>query len=151
LLVDRFRRETVIMSTQIVAHILYRRLVKSTPGVDVFGRIRHRGDVALGRDELTREVAEARDRLLELEARARVRLSPFVRSETASAIVDRALRAFSGYHSHPAAREIGAEVTAEDPTLLLYYQNRLVTFAADIAPESELAAAREIEKLGAVA
>ena len=151
LLVDRFRRETVIMSTHLVAHILYRRLVKSTPGVDVFGRIRHRGDVALGRDELIREVAEARERLLELEAKGRVRASPFIRTETASAIVDRALRAFSGYHSHAAAREIGAEVTAEDPTLLLYYQNRLVTFASEIAPPAELAAAREIEKLGAIA
>lgn len=151
LLVNRYRRETVIMSTQLVAHVLYRRLVRSTPGIDVFGRIRHRGDVAMPRDELVREVGEARDRLVSSERAGAVRVSVFVRAEPASAIVDRALRAFTGYHSRAAAIDLGVEVTAEDPTLLLYYQNRLVPFATAIADETNAAAAREIAKLEASA
>jgi len=146
-LVDRYRRDTVLMSTQVVAHVLYRRLVRSTPGVDVFGRIRHRGDVSMSRDELVREVGEVRDRLVGLEGAGRVRVSPYVRTEPPAAIVDRALKAFSGYHSRPVALEVGAEITAEDPTLLLYYQNRLVPFATEVAGAGDTQAAREIESM----
>lgn len=145
-LVDRYRRETVIMSTQVVAHVLYRRLVRSTPGVDIFGRIRHRGDVSMPREELVREVGEVRDRLCELEKQGLVHVSAFLHRQPASAIVDRALRAFTGYHSRPAALDLGAEVTAEDPTMLLYYQNRLVPFATAVADDTNLPAAREIAK-----
>ena len=118
-LIDHYRQETVIMSTQLVAHVLYRRLVRSTPGVDVFGRVRHRGDVAIPRDELEREVGRVRDRLAELQREGAVRISPFLASRDAGTIVSRAIDAFNGYHSRSAALDLGAEVTAEDPTLLL--------------------------------
>ncbi len=150
-LVDRYRCETVIMSTHVVAHVLYRRLVRSTPHVDVFGRVRHRGDVSMPREELVREVGEARDRLVSLERSGLVRVSPFLHQETASGIVERALRAWTGYHSRAAALDLGVEVTAEDPTLLLYYQNRLVPFATAIADEANAEAARDIAKIEVVA
>jgi glycerol-3-phosphate O-acyltransferase len=147
-LVDRYRRETVIMSTQLVAHVLFRRLVRATPNVDVFVRVRHRGDVAMPRDELVREVGEARDALVRLENRGAVHVSSLIRREPAEHVVERALSAFRGYHDRVAALDVGAEVTAEDPTLLLYYQNRLVPFAEEIAGEDNLAAAREIGHIG---
>jgi len=147
-LVDRFRRETVLMSTQLVAHALYRRLVRCTPGVDVFGRIRHRGDVSMPRRELVQEIGAARDALLSLERQGRVHMSSILRSEPPDVIVDRALRAFVGYHVRNAALDVGAEVTAEDPTLLLFYQNRVVPFAEEIADEPNMKAAREIARMG---
>jgi glycerol-3-phosphate O-acyltransferase len=147
-IVEAYHRDTVIMSTHLVAHVLFRRLVKATPGVDVFVRVRHRGDVSMPRDELVREVSDARDALLALERRGRVHASPLLHEESAEHIVERALAAFKGYHDRIAALDVGAEVTAEDPTLLLYYQNRVVPWAIDLADESTLAAAREIAQMG---
>ena len=43
----------------------------------------------------------------------------------------------------------GTRVILGDPSLLLYYQNRLVSFAEDIAEPSEMEAACEIQNLGA--
>jgi hypothetical protein len=40
-------------------------------------------------------------------------------------------------------------VVLGDPSLLLYYQNRLVPFAEEIASPDQLHAASEIQKLGA--
>ena len=147
-LTQRFRRETVIMSTQLVAHVLFRRLVRATPGLDVFTRVRHRGDVSMARDELVREVGEARDGLVRLEEQGEVHVSPLIRREPAEHVVDRALSAFKGYHDHIAALDVGAEVTAEDPTLLLYYQNRMVAFAERVADEANMKAASEIARMG---
>ena len=42
----------------------------------------------------------------------------------------------------------GNRVVLGDPALLLYYQNRLVSFAEDIASPDQMPAACEIEKLG---
>jgi glycerol-3-phosphate O-acyltransferase len=147
-LVDRYRRETVIMSTQLVAHVLYRRLVQATPGVDEFVRCRHRGDISVTRTELVRELGDARDRLAALERQGRVRMNELLRSETPEYVLDRALDAFNGYHTQKAALDLGHDVTVEDPNLLLYYQNRLVTFAEDLADDATMSAAREIRSLG---
>ena len=42
-----------------------------------------------------------------------------------------------------------AGIVIEDPTLLLYYQNRLVPFAEDIAGEGQEEAARFLSRIGA--
>lgn len=148
-LAQRFQRDTVLMGTQVVAHLLYRRLVRAVPGVDEFVRCRHRGDVTVPREELVRELGDARDRLVELEKHGMVRVSELVRSETPDYVLTRALDAFNGYHTHETVMDVGAEVSIQEPNLLLYYQNRLVPFATAIADETNMVAAREIERMGA--
>jgi len=146
-LVERFAAETVVMATQLVAHVLFRRLVRATPGVDLFTRIRHRGDVTVPREELVREVSETRDALLDLVKGGKVHASPTTRLASPEEIVSRVLAAWNGYHRRVAARDNGIEVIAEDPTMLLYYQNRLVPFAERIADASNMHAAREIAQM----
>ncbi|MEM1417095.1 MAG: 1-acyl-sn-glycerol-3-phosphate acyltransferase [Myxococcota bacterium] len=147
-LVHRYREESVLMATSLVAHVLYRRLTRETSGFDLFHRLRHRGEVALGRDELRREVGELRDRLRDLEHDGQVHINDDIRERDPADIVDRALTVWNGYHRRTAARDLGSEVTAEDPTLLLYYQNRLVPFAERVAGQDDLAAAPEIARHG---
>ncbi|MFW5876786.1 MAG: hypothetical protein ACOCXM_08615, partial [Myxococcota bacterium] len=147
-LVERYHRESVIMSTHIVAHVLFRHLVRNTPGIDLFTRLRMRGETSMPREDLLREVGQVRDRLIELEQAGRVHVSPFIRSTSPEEAVDRALDVWNGYHSRVAARDLGTAITAEDPTLLLYYQNRLVSFAEELATADDVAAAREIHTLG---
>lgn len=144
ILVRRYASETVLMTTNLVSHVLFRRLVHNTPGLDLFSRLRLRGEVAMRRDELLEQLGELRARLRDLEARGEVRLSDFVRHQPAGEILDRALRVLSGYHRRQPTRDLGAEITCEDPTLLLYYQNRLVPFAAQVASDDDAEAAREI-------
>ncbi len=143
---DRYLAETVVMHTQLVAHVLFRRLVRVTPGLDLFGRLRHRGDVAVPRDELVADLAETRDRLLRLCDEGRAHASPAVRDMSADALLDRALQVWDGYHSRPVARVGGGAVIIEDPNLLLFYSNRIRTLAVDLASDdpAERAAATEI-------
>ncbi|MCS6797783.1 MAG: 1-acyl-sn-glycerol-3-phosphate acyltransferase [Myxococcota bacterium] len=149
LLPARYLRDTVVTSTQLVAHVLYRRLVRSTPGVDVFGRIRYRGDVSVPRAELLADLGATRERLGELEARGRVRRSRLVATLPVEVLLERATSLWSGYHTRVAARDRGTEIVVEDPPLLLYYQNRLAPFAEALADEANLPAAREIAAAGA--
>ena len=146
-LVRHYERETVLMATQIVAHLFFRRLVRATPGVDLFGRLRHRGEVVVPRQELEAELGRTRDLLQALAGAGAVHLSALCRTEP-SVMLDRVLAAWSGYHRRTIVIAHEGQLVAEDPTMLLYYQNRLVPYADRIADESEIGAAREIARLG---
>jgi glycerol-3-phosphate O-acyltransferase len=148
-LAQRYEQDTVLMSTQVVAHVLYRDLVQSTPGMDLFARLRLRGEAGLEREALYQQLGDARDRLVALEGKGRVRVSEVVKEDTPAELLERALSFWNGYHSSTAASLEGDRVVLGDPALLLYYQNRLVPFAEDIASSDQLAAACEIENLGA--
>jgi glycerol-3-phosphate O-acyltransferase len=147
-LAQRYEEDTVLMSTQVVAHVLFRDLVQSTPGMDLFARLRLRGEIGLDCETLCRELGEARDRLRGLEAKGRVRTSDVVKEDTPAELLERALSFWNGYHDSTAATLEGDRVVLGDPALLLYYQNRLVPFAEDIASPDQLQAASEIENLG---
>jgi glycerol-3-phosphate O-acyltransferase len=147
-LAQRYEEDTVLMSTQVVAHVLFRHLVQSTPGMDLFARLRLRGETGIDREALCKELGQARDRLCALEAKGRVRTSDVVKEDTPAELLERALNFWNGYHDSTAATLEGDRVVLGDPSLLFYYQNRLVSFAEELADTEQLQAACEIEKLG---
>ena len=106
-LVERYRKETVLMSTALVAHVLWRRIVAQTPGADLFTRLRMRGDVSMKRSELESELGVLRDRLVAIQSRGEVRVNEWLMDAEPSAIVDRALRVWNGYHTRMAAQGLG--------------------------------------------
>ncbi len=147
-LAERYERDTVLMSTQVVAHILFRHLVKATPGMDLFSRLRLRNEISIDRSVVHKDLADARDRLLALEAKGEVRISDVVREDSPEQLLEGGLQFWSGYHSSTAASLEDDRVLLCDPSLLLYYQNRLVPFADRIADAEQMPAACEIEALG---
>lgn len=146
-----YQRETVIMWTQLVAHVLYRHLVHMTPELDLFGRQRVRGLVGMPRAQLEAEVGAARDRLREISAAGGVQLGPVLRMHEPQEIVAQALEAWRGYHTKVIASEDGANIMIGDPNLLLFYQNRLVPHAEALATAETAAAARTIAAMGGAA
>ena len=148
MLAQRYERETVLMSTQVVAHVLFRYLVQSTPGMDLFTRLRLRGEIRAERDTVCQQLGETRDRLRALENLGRLRTSEVVKEDSPGELLDRALSFWNGYHDSIAASLEGDRIVLRDPSLLLYYQNRLVPYAEEIANPEQLEAACEIEKLG---
>jgi glycerol-3-phosphate O-acyltransferase len=149
LLVQHYERDSVMMGTQVVSHVLFRRLVRETPGVDLFGRLRQRSEVVMSSDDARREVGEVQDRLRAMEARGEVRLSEATRGLSAEELVDRVVAAFVGYHRRTIlTRTSDGGLSLEDPTMLLYYQNRMIAYAERVADERTLPAAREIARMG---
>jgi len=143
-----YRRETVLMPTQLVAHVLFRRLVRETPGVDLFGRLRFRGEIQVPAQELLEDLGKTRDRAAELEARGEVRLAHALRKRAPSELLERTFAQWDGYHKRSVARHLDSQVIADDPTLLLYYQNRVIDYATALAGADDTAAAQEIALLG---
>lgn len=145
---EAYKRDTVAMATHLVAAAAFARLQKGLAGarknVDIFALLRQKDDVLVGRSELAADVEALRDRARALERRGEIVLGPSVERASGDAIVEEALRAFSGYHTDPVLLPRGTDLVLEDTRLIFYYQNRLAAhgLAADlIAPKGAKRAA----------
>ena len=146
-LVGHYRRGTVIMTTQLVAHLLFRQLVQQTPGVDLFGRVRRRGEICWDHADYVRDYNETRERLRALANEGELHLDSYLETDSAERALERAMDAWDGYHSKTMVRIDNGQIVLDDPPLLLYYQNRLVSWAERLAGPEQEQAAQEIAAL----
>ena len=124
-IVESFKRDTVVMSTHLVAACAFERLRRAVGSVDLFSVLRHRDDVAVSRSELAEDVDVLLDRVRALEADGGIVLAPALKDKRGPEVVDDALRAFAGYHTQEVLAPRGSELVLRDTSLLFYYQNRL--------------------------
>ena len=122
-----YERNTVIMSTHVVAAAAFARLRQASPRQDLFTVLRQRDGLIVPRDELAADVRQIKDVLIEQEKRGEVRLGDFVRGASGGDLLERALRAFAGYHSTPVLIPKRDGIAIGDTKLLFYYQNRLAS------------------------
>lgn len=123
-IVESYHRDTVALSTHAVAAACFAELRKASPSGDLFTVLRQR-DHVVPRDDLAKATLTLRDRLLELERRGVVRTGGVFRKASGGDAVERAVRAFAGYHTSPVLRPRTDGVAIADPNLVFYYQNRL--------------------------
>jgi glycerol-3-phosphate O-acyltransferase len=122
-----YERNTVIMSTHVVAAAALARLRKASPRPDLFTVLRQRDGLVIPRDELAADVRQMKEQLIEQEKRGDVALGAFVRNASGGDLLERALRAFAGFHSSPVLIPRRDGIGIGDTKLLLYYQNRLAS------------------------
>ena len=126
-IVQYYQKDTVLMATQVVAAAAFKRLEQGVGAGDLFALLRHRDDIKVRRDDLSADIDVLVAKARALEDAGKVRVAPFLRSNSGGAILASALRAFAGYHTHPVLEPQGDELVLSDTRLLFYYQNRLAT------------------------
>ena len=134
-IVSAYRKNTVVMATNIVAAACFEQLRQQAPGADLFTVLRIR-DQKVPRDALARLVLERRDALRALEKTGDVILAEHVRDTSGGDILAQAMSAFEGYHTSPVIEAQPDGIVLRDPKLLLYYQNRLSRHGLAFDPEA---------------
>jgi glycerol-3-phosphate O-acyltransferase len=122
---ESYQRDTVAMATHIVAACAFERLRKSVGRGDVFALLRPRDDVSVPRSELAEDVDRMMTRVRELEDQGDLVMGPGLKGRSGGQIIEEALRAFAGYHTHEVLTQRGSDLVLYDTRLLFYYQNRL--------------------------
>jgi glycerol-3-phosphate O-acyltransferase len=133
-----YARDTVVMATHLTAAAAFQRLRASIGrtsrgATDVFTMLRHREDVTVPRRELVADVSKLLERVREMEKKKEIVLAPSLSRASGSDVVDAALRAFFGYHTHPVLEPRGEDLVLADTRLLFYYQNRLAVYPGGLA------------------
>lgn len=145
-----YRRDTVLMATHLLAHVMWRRICRALPRLDLYRRLRQ------PLDDLLVPEAEVLGDIERLQSLLRARghiLGPFAAGSPRE-VLDTGLAAFSSYHSEPAVRRHGIEPGASpaspqspssssstagppaivpgDRQLLFYYQNRVESLGVEL-------------------
>jgi len=123
----QYEQQAVILSTHVVASACFDALRRAAGRDDLFTILRPRDTLVIPRDELASDVRRRKEELALMEQRGEVALGEFVRSHSGGDLVERALRAFAGYHSNPVLEARKDGIAIRDPKLLFYYQNRLAS------------------------
>jgi len=118
---QRYRRETVLMATHLLASVVWRYIELMLPGLDLYRRLRQPLDLQL---EIPAVLADIERLQAQLRARGH-HLGPYA-AGTPQEVLSAALAAFKSYHSEPAVlRTSDNTIAPGDRQLILYYQNRV--------------------------
>jgi glycerol-3-phosphate O-acyltransferase len=141
---ERYREDTVVMATHVVAAAAFDRLRKSVTKGDIFAILRHKDDVRVSRADLATDIDKLLERVREQEARGKLVIGPGLAHKPGDEVLHDALRAFAGYHTNEVLSPRGSDLLLYDTRLLFYYQNRLAAHGLSfdvIAPKPRAAAA----------
>ena len=124
-----YRRETVLMTTHLLAHVVWRRVCRALPGLDLYHRLRQPLDLALPEADVLADIA----RLQALLRERKFLLGPYA-DATPQQVLDAALTAFKSYHAAPAVERAptGGAILPGDRQLLFYYQNRIESLGVEL-------------------
>jgi glycerol-3-phosphate O-acyltransferase len=133
-----YLRDTVAMATHLTAAAAFQRLRasvgRSSSGAsDVFTMLRHKDDVTVPRADLAADVDQLLVKVRAMERDGAIVVAANLSGATGADVIDRALRAFAGYHTHPVLEPRGDDLVLADTRLLFYYQNRLAAHARGLA------------------
>ena len=136
--VDRFHRDHVVLTSHVVAYVAFRILRQFHPDLDLYGVLRlNEEEFKIERDLMLRTIATVTQRLEQLEAQGRVRLSAVVRDAPDEVLRD-GVHHMSLYHDGAPLRIEGDGLVSEDYHLLYYYYNRLTGYPLEAASTLEI-------------
>lgn len=132
-IVESYRKNTVVMTTPLVAFALFELAKLHHPHLDLFQLLRLPDDTAFPFVTVYEAVDRLRARLTEIAAEGGLLLGQDVMRLSNEALVAKALEIFGMYHKRPLAVREGSAVRLVDLKVLLYYHNRLTGFGLEAA------------------
>ena len=123
-----FQRNTVAVSTAVVALAAWQQLSARYAGLDLYQRLRVAKGERLAHAGVCERVAVLQGELQRLAAAGQVQLAPEIMALTPAALVSAAAAVFATWHTAPVLALADGVVEVGHPNLLHYYANRLSGF-----------------------
>jgi glycerol-3-phosphate O-acyltransferase len=130
-IVEAYMRDNVLLSTHLLAFVLFQAAKLANPGMDLYQLMRRPDEEGTPIDDVAQWVDKLRDRLSAMATAGELRLGTMVATAPASRIVTRSLDIFGMYHSPPVAERRGDRIHRTDMRLLYFYQNRLAHYGLE--------------------
>ncbi|MEY4936388.1 MAG: hypothetical protein RIS64_2747 [Bacteroidota bacterium] len=128
-IVDRFHKENVVLSSQVVAYTAFTMLKEHNEKLDLFAVLRlPPDDFVFPLENFTAAVGALQQILLELEAKGKMELSEQIRYSTGDLVRD-GIQNLGVYHVHkPLTFNKNGDVESDDFKTLYYYHNHLENY-----------------------
>lgn len=138
---EAFRRNTVLLSTSVVAFALFELVQNRFPRMDVYQLLRLNFEETIPWHEIRQTVAEFVNELRELADRDRLQLGPRVLDHSVDEIVEEGIDTLTMYHIPQTIEYVPSGVRINRLDVLFFYGNRVRTFD-DIEPQALIERAR---------
>jgi glycerol-3-phosphate O-acyltransferase len=129
---DAFRKNTVLMPTQVVSYALFDILQKRYPKWDVFALLRFGAEEVISWDEVHQSVSRLLEELKDLARHGVLHLSPFLTNERPDRIVYAGLDYLRMFHMPAAVEKWADGVMLQKLELIYFYGNRVRTYEAEL-------------------
>lgn len=132
-----YRADTHVLSTHLVAFVLFRQLARRAGTEDIFRVIRgfspnsDEGPEPIPVAEVLSAIARTVAHLHQMALQRKLRLGVSVAHSPPEKLLDEALGFFRLFHTRPVARREGEGVLVEDRALCSYYHNRLAGYGLE--------------------
>ncbi|MFB6263327.1 MAG: 1-acyl-sn-glycerol-3-phosphate acyltransferase, partial [Bradymonadaceae bacterium] len=133
--VEAFHENTVLMPTQVVAFALFELLSRRYPKWDVYELLRLANDEVIPWHRIESTVDRLVGELRERAASGELYLSPIVRDEAISDVIEAGLESLTMYHVPHVIERMGDGVLLNKVDLLFYYGNRVRSYEPDLGLE----------------
>lgn len=131
-ILDAYRTETVALPTSVLAFAMFECLRAQRPAGDLFRTLRAIGpEEIVPTHDLFRETERLLTRITALAAERRIVAGPELEPAHRAEVVHSALATFSTYHAAKVVERVAHGFACRDPSLLLYYRNRLDGFGLE--------------------
>ena len=124
-----FKREAVALPSSVLAFALFTCLQRKYPRLDLFRFLRVLGpSTTVSLAEVEKEVDVLLEALRPLAERGAIQLAPVLAAGGKTAVIEQGALTLGAYHRPPALVRHADRLEVTQPTLLLYYRNRLEGF-----------------------
>lgn len=120
-----FKRNTVIMPTQLTSYVLFELVRRRFPSWDVYRLLRLGGEEVISREDLRAGVAALLEQLQGMAEAGQLRLSPFLLEARPSQIAEEGISYLRMYHIPPVIDFHPEGIQLDRLDLLFFYSNRL--------------------------
>lgn len=131
-IVDDYKRINPILSTDVVSYLVFKRLIKTYPNLDLFRLLNIPAkNFSISREEILIDLKEIVRELKTKEKDNVLSLSTIFSNENLENILDHAIKNIGIYHTKKSLYQKNKIIKSEDLKLLYYYHNKLDGYNLD--------------------
>lgn len=126
---DRYHKENIVLSSHLVAFIIFNMLRNQNEDLDLFGVLRLPNEEYIFELEMVEKATnQVREKLFKMEKEGKIKLSEQIRWET-KALIEHGVSNLGVYHAlKPLKINKQGNIISEDFKVLYYYHNRLENY-----------------------
>lgn len=129
-IVKRYFVENIVLSSHLVAFVAFNIFLKQYPNLDLYGLLRlPKEDRVILKKVFYYNIEKVRNHLFELEKQNKIQLSPEVKNDSISELVQHGINNVGNFHVKRALLlDKQGDIRSEDMNLLYYYHNRMTGY-----------------------
>ncbi|MEM9824693.1 MAG: hypothetical protein AAF985_26635, partial [Bacteroidota bacterium] len=128
-IVERYHKENIVLSSHLIAYVIFKILQKQNPSLDLYGLLRLPSeDYQFDLNAVRSAVRQMQEQLFEMEGKGHIKLSKEIQGDTDALIKDGVSKLGIFHPQKTLKYNKSGNIESENFRILYFYHNRLSTY-----------------------